>query len=344
MLKKLAKLDRKYAAGFVIAVVLGIIAIYVDFFRDTLPHLTYEIFGNTTVLDIKEELNKLDILYEGIDIRKQKQTLSVITLRVTNEGKQAILRSYYDTRDPLGVGINDGKIIKAEVLDATNPYLKNNLILQIVDSSVLFSDVIFDPTESFTIKLLILHALGTKPTVFPTGKVANVRSVVLVDRLSGDSEKGFWSEVFSGSITVNLVRLPIFFFGFFVVFVGAMLIFVLPIVLISDRVGRRKRKKIVAQFKKYNNVSVNNGHEAILNFYIEHDVHALTKSDRLLTSKDRLKKMLTEEDKGKNPEAFQALHFLQKTKIVSNEGATDRNKVAFLRRGDVHRLLCIPSW
>lgn len=332
MLKNLAKLDKKYAAGFVIAVILGILAIYADFFRDTSPHLTYEIFGNTTVLDIKEELSKLDILYEGIDIRKQRQTLSVITLRITNEGKQAILRSYYDARDPLGVGINDGKIIKAEILDASNPYLKNNLILQIVDSSVIFSDVIFDPSESFTIKLLILHALETKPSVFPIGKVANVRSVVIVDRLTGDSEKGFWSEVFTGSIAVNFARLPIFFFGFFIVLAGAMFIFVLPLALISDRFGRRKRKKIVAQFKKYNNLSLSNGHEAILNFYIENDVYRLTESDKLLTSKNRLKEILNEEDKINNPENIQTLHVLRKTKIISNEGVVDRNKVALLRK------------
>ena len=112
LIAKFAQIDNKFSwsfLGFVLAAMFGSIAIYTEFVRDTSPVVKYEILSNTKILDVKEDVSGLSIVYKAEDIRKAHKTLSVLTVRIGNEGRSPILKTYYDSASPLGLGINSGE-------------------------------------------------------------------------------------------------------------------------------------------------------------------------------------------------------------------------------------------
>jgi hypothetical protein len=72
--------DKKYAwslLGFALAVVFGAVLIYTEFIRERRPELRFERVSNTSVLDVRERLGNLEILYDGEDIQKAQKSLRV---------------------------------------------------------------------------------------------------------------------------------------------------------------------------------------------------------------------------------------------------------------------------
>ena len=272
-----AQIDKKFAwsfLGFLLAIIFGSIAIYTEFVRDASPIIKYEVLSNTKILDVKEDVGGLSIIYNKEDIRKSRKTLSVLVLKVGNEGRSAILKSYYDNAAPLGLEINAGEIIKGEVNSASTPYLQKNLKLTISSgTAVNFSDLIIEPNESFVVKFLILNPEQTSLTVTPIGKIANVKNILLVDQLSDQKTESFMSRVASGSVWVQLVRVPFYFLGF----AGVLLIIFAPIAVISDRLGKRKRGKIIKQFQAYTKNKYDDAGAKIYEYYREHGMQRLNR-------------------------------------------------------------------
>ena len=158
--------------GFILALLFGSLAIYSEFFRDRKPQLRFEIVSNTSVLDVREDLGKLEILYDGLDIKKSKQSLRVVVVRVDNPGETAILMGHYDKREPLGFTFSTGKLLRVELLEASNRYLMSNLRVSLTDSLLaVFEPVILESKEYFMFKALILHAQGWTPILSPQGKL-----------------------------------------------------------------------------------------------------------------------------------------------------------------------------
>lgn len=278
-----ARIDRKFAwsfLGFVLAAIFGGIALYTEFIRDSNPLLKYHIIGNTKILDVKEDVGGLAIIYNNEDIRQSHKTLSVLTLRVVNEGRSAVLKGYYDTAAPLGFSINSGEIIKGEVVAASTPYLRNTATLKIADPKTgEFSEVIIEPGEWFTVKCLILNPEDTALSVAPKGKVAAVSRLLLIDELAGETEESFWGRVVSGSPGVQLVRVPVYFLGFIL----AMVSVVTPIAIVSDLIGKRRRRKTIRQFKSYSDSKYDDFNAPLYEFYEKADLASLVRLRQVLT-------------------------------------------------------------
>src|SRR5260221_9969884 len=135
LFRKFSEMDKTFCwsfLGFFLAIVFGAISIYTTFFYERKPDLKLTVLGNTTVYDIREDVPKLDILFDNSSIKQSSQTLSIITAKIVNDGGQGITKSSYDDSDPLGFVVEPGKLINTEVLDASDPYLKKNLALAVV--------------------------------------------------------------------------------------------------------------------------------------------------------------------------------------------------------------------
>jgi hypothetical protein len=206
VITRFAQIDKKFAwsfLGFLLAALFGGIAIYTEFIRDNSPIIRYDVLSNTKILDVKEDIGELSIIYNKEDIKKSKKTLSVLALKVSNEGRSAVLKSFYDASAPLGFVINSGEIIKSEIINATTSYLQDHAKANIVNSrAVSFSDVIIEPNEFFIAKCLILNPANISLTVSPTGKVASVKKIILSDQLTEQKSESFFSRVTSGSFWV----------------------------------------------------------------------------------------------------------------------------------------------
>jgi len=286
-ISRFARIDRKFAwsfLGFVLAVIFGGIALYTEFIRDSNPLLKYHIIGNTKILDVKEDVGGLAIVYNNEDIRKSHKTLSVLALKIVNEGRSAVLKGYYDPAAPLGFSINSGEIIKGEVIAASTSYLRSNAKLKIADPKTgEFSEVILEPGEWFTVKCLILNPEDIALSVEPKGKVAAVSKLILIDELAGETEEPFWARVVSGSLGVQLLRVPVYFLGFIL----AMVAIFAPIAIVSNFIGERRRRKTIRQFKSYSDSKYDDVNAPLYEFYEKADLSILVRLRQVVTDEEK---------------------------------------------------------
>ncbi|MDI4653198.1 MULTISPECIES: hypothetical protein [Pseudoalteromonas] len=115
--------------GLLMAILFGGVTLYLGFIKENKPDLNYIVTADSSVLDIKEQLGSLDVLYEGESLSKRKQDLRYITFKVINKGDSAILSNLYDTNFPIGFKIENGEMADDPVLlSASNNYLKEKLV------------------------------------------------------------------------------------------------------------------------------------------------------------------------------------------------------------------------
>lgn len=288
-------LDKRFAwsfLGFMLAVVFGGITIYTEFFRVNTPSVTVEVLNEANVLDVKEDINELKVFYGDVDIKNLNQTLSVLFVRVKNVGGAPILNGYYDNNYPFNISLKEGKFLKVEQLNATNEYLESSAKPKIeTDKRILLPEVILDPAESYTVKILALHNSTSNIGIDVLGKIAGVKEINLTHLNAEDKELSFWGSVFYGDLLVQLARLPIYFFGFTF---GLAFTFG-PIVIASDAISTRKRKKVVAQYKEYDKAELSKFYEIIFSTYVSDGLSPLAEAKEALADKSNWNRLLQDE-------------------------------------------------
>lgn len=266
-------LDKKFAWSFfgvVLALTFGGITLYKEFLEDKRAALQYEILTNTSVLDVREQLSNLSVLFEGVDIRKQKLTLRVVTVRVVNPSSRDILKGHYDDRAPLGVNVSTGRVIRSEIADTSSTYLRDTLTLKIKnEKTLLFGSVILESEQFFTIKLLLLHPEEIVPTLSQVGKVAGIQVIPIREPYKDAGKEPFSTKTFSGGVFVQIVRLLGYSIGAIGFLFVLFIVSVVPIALIIEKTNKRKNKKTVKEFKGITKVDLNESDEYIFTEYIE---------------------------------------------------------------------------
>ena len=79
------KLDKRYGwslLGFVLAAIFGATSVYTEFLRDHRAQVRFEVISDASVLDVREQLGNLEIIYEGRDIQKARQSLRILVARI----------------------------------------------------------------------------------------------------------------------------------------------------------------------------------------------------------------------------------------------------------------------
>lgn len=270
LFKYLRAFEKKFALGLILAIGGTLLAIYTDFFREQRPNLKYEILSNTPVLDIHEQLGSLSILYGGKDIRQTGQSLYVITLRVVNDGRADILMGSYDDGDPLGFALPPTAFVeRAEVLDASNDYLRRNVSVDIQhDASgplVVFRKVILEHGESFIVKVLVLQSGDSEiPPLAPMGKVAGVKRTEITYPYRQSNQISFWGQTFGGGAVIQITRAV----SYTIATVVLLILFGLAGTFISDKLDDRKRNRLVQSFRESFPGEINDDNEALLQIFI----------------------------------------------------------------------------
>ena len=269
--KRILDVYRKLGWSFlsvVVALIFGGVVIYCEFIRYIHPQLRYDILTNTSVLDVKEELGALSVLFDGIDIREKGLSLRVITIRVLNNSSVDILKGYYDDKAPLGLIISKGKIIKHEPLSASSEYLKDNLELKTEGDNVLhFPNLIIEARESFTIKLLVLHSRDDLPTLKPIGKVAGIKTVRVLEPYKDEGKESFLSQAFRGGFLIQLTKIV----SYAIATILLLVCIIVPIVVVVRFRGKRKRKKVTKDFKSETTLKLGQSDEGIFECYLKND-------------------------------------------------------------------------
>ncbi|WP_405568245.1 hypothetical protein [Polaribacter sp. Asnod6-C07] len=255
----------KFVFG-IISFIATILTIYA-FIYDKKSNLEFEILSNINVLDLKEDIGKLDILYDSTSLKTTKSNLKVYTLKLINNGDREILIEYFDKRAPIGIKVKSGKIIeKPELIDSNSKYLEDYFRINLLDEQkVEFNQLIFEPNDFLIIKFLVLHNIEEEPKLMSLGKIAGQKDIFLSEVKDKKEDIGYINNVFEGNIWIQFARGTFFLFFWIVILI--IIIYTLNKIKFFQKL--KKRKKIVEEFKKENIDKFNYGHEIIFKRYIE---------------------------------------------------------------------------
>lgn len=218
--------------GVILALILGLFSIYV-FFDGENPNITFDIINEVNVFDVHKPLDELNIYFREEDIQQKNLNLRIISIKIENTGNLDILQNFYDENVVFGLQVDNGQIIESRLVDSNSKYLMSNLNLETVNNTVEFSKLIFEENKYFIIEILVLHDKNEGPTLVPLGKIAGIEKMEV--KKSYTERQSFFDAVFSGSLVVQMIRLPIYLLTFF-----AILLF---IALISDQIDKRRIRR-----------------------------------------------------------------------------------------------------
>lgn len=285
----LKSMDNKFAwsfLGFLMAIVFGVITLYLGFYKEIKPDLKFVITADSSVLDVKESLGNLDVIYENESLSEKRQDLRVITFKVVNQGNAPILSNYYDVNNPVGFKVVDGRLAdEPKLINASNSYLRENLITKkSQDNKVILPNVILESSEYFELKILVLHELGKKPYIQSFGKIATVSSIDVLSDFSSENKISFLEKTFGGGIFSNLIRL--FTYGFIFLFL------MIGIVFLSEKFSsikeKRRKENLIRTFKDYDSDKVTDKDSFFFDYYLNHDASIVSDFQVLMKSESRL--------------------------------------------------------
>ena len=265
----------------------GTIGIYAFFFQEKKVSIEYEILSNTNVLDINADITKLDITYGGTSLKSNNENLRVINIRIRNNGNESILKDYYDEHDPLGLTIGNGRIIeRPELINTSSEYLKKNVKINFDSSGkITFNEVILEPDQYFTIKLLVLHPTNQIPGIISFGKIAGQNNIPLISLVQQQKDqKSFWMDTFSGNVIIQITRALCYSIVVLLIGLGIFL----AKSSISDYRAKRRRIKIVRDFKNIGGYEYNKMDDAIFSRFIELEYNSLDEFQELIKDENVL--------------------------------------------------------
>ncbi|HEY1599809.1 MAG TPA: hypothetical protein VGG64_09420 [Pirellulales bacterium] len=244
---RIRPIDSLLPFGF-ISLVVGIGFFVAGYAFPAKPNIKFEQTANYKVLEVREKISDLEILLKGQDILKTGETLSIVVLTISNDGRASIRPDDYDSHDPLGFDVDCDMVGSPTLVSASRKYLYNGVKEPALasstaenktSSSVAFNPVILDPGDSFTVKMLLLHPRESTPKVNPRGTIAGVGEIQLSDRSS--ESPSIWSEEYlsikGGQLFWILVCIAIANFMF------APVLFVLQRVKYRNEPGERSLKR-----------------------------------------------------------------------------------------------------
>jgi len=286
LLQRIQEMDRLFCwsmVGAVVGLVSLVLAVYFAVFYERPAEITMDVVSQTPVLDIREDVDRLDIIYRGKNLVDLHSQLTVLVVRVANTGRSSILKSAFDEDNPLGYRVVGGAIAAVPVVSASSERLEtltlrdglgeplgrhgrskndpepgtldgaSSLSVTKSKSEVYLPAFIFEPGEYFEHKLLIIHDTKVRPQVVSTGKIAGIRDISV--RVPGDriDTSLSWSAVTSGSLMTHVLRLFLYAGLLLLAVIGIQLIWVIGLVLrgfvfIFRR--NRLRERLIRDFKR----------------------------------------------------------------------------------------------
>lgn len=296
-LKKIKTLDSRFSwsfFSFLIAIISIGYAVYVDHFKEEKPKVVFDILSNTQVLSVKEDINKLDIIYDGQNLKEQKKNLILLTIRISNEGNEDISEEDFYSQIPFGLKINSGKIAESPFLiDASNKFLKSNLILS-HDSlnNVSINKLPINKEQYFTIKILTICSDSTMPSITPMGNISGINEefpVRLSYSESKKEEKSFIELLTLGGFGIHVAR---FFFYIFSMVAFGLLIGI-PMSKISDFYDNKKRKSIIQKFRDKTKIEITDKADLIFEIFLNDGQHYINWLSHVFSDKEKLTNYLT---------------------------------------------------
>ena len=283
MIKKLAKIDKRLAGSFIVAVALAIIFFLLGVFYEKQPRLRYVILSQAPVYDVHENVPDLDIIFRSKSIRQDHQTLSVMSVRVENGGNAGLTLQSFDPNSLPGIRVTHCQIVKITPLTIGNSYLEQALhLVQRGEHEVVFGPMIFDKGDFFVLKFLLLHGEADEPHLESFGKVAGVGKIQVIPTAIAADQRGFFARALSGGLAIQAFRALAYFIAFLVC-VGAIGITIAGIV---DLTTQRRRKRRIRIFERGLATKPTKQQEVVLDIYKSFGAEAIVRLNELLADSE----------------------------------------------------------
>lgn len=251
----LKSIDRRFPwsfLGFLAGVIFGLFGVYTVFFYAKAPELKAEIQSATPVFSLKENVHDLNIIFKGQDIKQAHKGLTLINLKLINNGNFSIKPGDFDPKAPLTIILKKGEIVKADILETSDPYFKKVFAdTKISSQSIQFPPFIMDPGQYLSIHLLTLHEESARPTLTITGKIANVPNVPVIKIVSNPSNTSKQTLAFSGDIIVQFMRVLVYGISTLLGIIGIIILFWKIQSSIESKRRKNHRLKIEMEIEKF---------------------------------------------------------------------------------------------
>jgi hypothetical protein len=177
--------------------ILGIIAALVIYYLGEVQgkaDLRVYLRSEQKLVEIRESLPDLQILYKGKDILDAKMEIKIATLTFVNHGRE-ILQGMYDENVPFGVEFSGSTVIATELLDASSEHLLEHVKLRLggdegrvegegsTGNSVIIAQPIpiFDRGSYLSLKVFLLQEeVNGSARMSVLGKIAGQNRIPLI--------------------------------------------------------------------------------------------------------------------------------------------------------------------
>jgi hypothetical protein len=229
-------------SGFLIGMIALIVSVIIFYYTESKDKfdLKLVIEDEFNLIELKDELQDLKILYKDENILAHNKEIKIIIYSFTNDGK-LIIQDYYDRNKAFAIEFDSSKVLSTKVISSNSEYLRKDFLIDIKDSSnetrVDFSKLIFESGKKITLKSYLIQDKGIQNTKIRfVGKIAGIDEFKII-RKTDEVEK-------KQSLDKSLTKFVIW---FSIIYVG--LIFVLIIISkIKDRVERKRFEKTWSSF------------------------------------------------------------------------------------------------
>jgi hypothetical protein len=227
---------------------------YFSLFYTKSTEITFEQLSDNYVVEIKEKLSKLDVLYDGKSLKESGQALRVVNMRIVNSGENNIRIGDYDPNLPIGFSVDRGEIIELPQIVANKSYLSKALNPKLISTtSVSFSPAILEPKDYFQISAMILVSDPLPPKIIPYGAIAGSASEAPVFKSLSDTKdtEGLFQRAIDGDWRIHAIRAPIYSVVFFLAILSFAAVTSIPRDIIFYREDVRIRHKRISIVNKY---------------------------------------------------------------------------------------------
>ncbi len=178
--------------GFTVTFVGVLISIAIFYFQESSAkvHAGWWVRNEEKLVEVRETMKDLRILYRGQDMLESGKELRILTLEFVNEGKD-ITQQMFDRNLDVGLCFANSEIITSQVTSVSSKYLADNLKSQVrvtessksADSSntgqaLILPKLVFDHGSAFSVKVYFLQSIRAAPTeVTCLGKISGVETL-----------------------------------------------------------------------------------------------------------------------------------------------------------------------
>ncbi|PTN04477.1 hypothetical protein C8N47_13112 [Mangrovibacterium marinum] len=343
-LDKIKTLDKKFSwsfFGFLIGILGFGYAIYIDQFKEVKPNITFDILSKTQVLDLKENLNELKIIYDGEDLKEKDENLILITLKILNNGDKDIKEDDFVSQVPFGFVVNNGKIAETpQILETSNDFLKNYLKVSYDSTNTVFlNKTQIDQNQFFTIKILTICKNSEVPDIKPVGKISGMVNEFAVRNIFKDeleSEDSFFERLNNDNFGIHVAR----FFYYIICMALFSLLIGIPSSKLSDFFDNKKKKKLIQKFRNKTKIKLSDKVDLIFELYKDYGERSIKWLDNTISNDKKLIKHVnyikTKESRGTDDELIDDY---EREELIENQMLHERRYITSSFSRIIERLI-----